>query len=88
MVAKQEADNSEDISYVAKLNRAADQLQATVAPMVHNAKDVALDPAGQQAVSKWRQANNAVSSNPEEENDFFIVCIQLFSAGKRCWRSS
>ncbi|XP_069941017.1 vinculin-like isoform X18 [Cherax quadricarinatus] len=60
MVAKQEADNSEDPSFVAKVNAASDQVQAAVTPMVQNAKDVAMNPDDQRAISRWRQSNQAV----------------------------
>ncbi|XP_069166966.1 vinculin isoform X18 [Procambarus clarkii] len=60
MVAKQEADNSEDPSFVAKVNAASDQVQAAVTPMVQNAKDVAMNPDDQRAISRWRQSNQAI----------------------------
>ncbi|XP_050719807.1 vinculin-like isoform X12 [Eriocheir sinensis] len=60
MVAKQEADNSEDPSFVAKVNAASDQVQVAVTPMVQNAKDVAMNPDDQRAISRWRQSNQAV----------------------------
>uniref|UniRef100_A0A8D8X9L6 Vinculin n=1 Tax=Cacopsylla melanoneura TaxID=428564 RepID=A0A8D8X9L6_9HEMI len=59
-VAKQEADNSEDPAYVAALNRAANGLQNAVPPMVHNAKQVALNTRDASAVSRWRDANKAL----------------------------
>nr|XP_045625410.1 vinculin-like isoform X4 [Procambarus clarkii] len=62
MVAKQEADNSEDPSFVAKVNAASDQVQAAVTPMVQNAKDVAMNPDDQRAISRWRQSNQALLS--------------------------
>ncbi|KAK3872880.1 hypothetical protein Pcinc_022074 [Petrolisthes cinctipes] len=60
MVAKQEADNSEDPSFVAKVIAASDQVQAAVTPMVQNAKDVAMNPDDQRAISRWRQSNQAL----------------------------
>ncbi|XP_042236637.1 vinculin-like isoform X14 [Homarus americanus] len=60
MVAKQEADNSEDPSFVAKVIAASDQVQAAVTPMVQNAKDVAMNPEDQRAISRWRQSNQAI----------------------------
>ncbi|XP_050719811.1 vinculin-like isoform X16 [Eriocheir sinensis] len=62
MVAKQEADNSEDPSFVAKVNAASDQVQVAVTPMVQNAKDVAMNPDDQRAISRWRQSNQALLS--------------------------
>ena len=58
MVAKQEADNSEDPAYVNRLNRAADELASTIAPMVQNAKQVALNINDPKAASRWRDSNN------------------------------
>ncbi|XP_042236634.1 vinculin-like isoform X11 [Homarus americanus] len=65
MVAKQEADNSEDPSFVAKVIAASDQVQAAVTPMVQNAKDVAMNPEDQRAISRWRQSNQAASERTE-----------------------
>ncbi|XP_063843336.1 vinculin-like isoform X11 [Scylla paramamosain] len=62
MVAKQEADNSEDPSFVAKVNAASDQVQVAVTPMVQNAKDVAMNPDDQRAIGRWRQSNHALLS--------------------------
>lgn len=56
-VAKQEADNSEDLSFISDINRAADQVQAGVAPMVQDAKAVALNTRDAGAVSRWRDSN-------------------------------
>jgi len=58
MRAKQEADNSEDPAYVARLNRAADELASTIPPMVQDAKQVALNIHDPQAASRWRDSNN------------------------------
>lgn len=60
MVAKQEADNSEDLSFVAKVNTASDKVQAAVTPMVQDAKDVAMNPDDERAISRWRQSNQAL----------------------------
>lgn len=62
LVAKQESDNSEDPHFIDDVNRTSDQLQNCVPPMVQNAKSVAVNPADNIAVSKWREANKAVSS--------------------------
>lgn len=59
-VAKQEADNSEDPVFHAKLNRAADILQASVARMVQDAKPVALNTNDDHAVKRWRESNNVL----------------------------
>lgn len=60
LVAKQESDNSEDAHFIADVNQAADILQNSVPPMVHNAKQVAVNPADQLAISKWRESNKGV----------------------------
>lgn len=60
MVAKQEADNSEDPSFVAQVKAASAKLEAGVSPMVRNAKAVAVNPNDQGAVSRWRQSNQAL----------------------------
>ncbi|XP_076039736.1 vinculin isoform X13 [Oratosquilla oratoria] len=60
MVAKQEADNSEDPAFVAQVNAASDQLQGAVTPMLQDAKAVAMNPEDQRAISRWRQSNNAL----------------------------
>ncbi|KAK7013353.1 hypothetical protein SK128_026721, partial [Halocaridina rubra] len=62
MVAKQEADNSEDPSFVAKVNSASDQLQAAVTPMVQDAKNVAMNPNDHHAIARWRQSNQTLMS--------------------------
>ncbi|KAL0277136.1 UNVERIFIED_CONTAM: hypothetical protein PYX00_004521 [Menopon gallinae] len=60
MIAKQEADNSEDPIYIAKVNNASDQVLATVTPMVQDAKAVAIDPLDHNAVARWRESNKAL----------------------------
>lgn len=60
MVAKAEADNSEDPAYVARVNKAADALASTIPPVVQNAKQVALNITDPRAISGWRDANNAL----------------------------
>lgn len=60
MVAKQEADNSEDPAFIARVNKAADELQNAVPPMVSNAKAVALNITDPNAISKWRDSNRAL----------------------------
>ncbi|KAI1289160.1 Vinculin [Halotydeus destructor] len=60
MVAKQESDNSEDAAFVARVNRAAEELQSTVSPMVLSAKQVATNIGDSNAVGRWRDSNNAL----------------------------
>ncbi|XP_037093496.1 vinculin-like [Pollicipes pollicipes] len=58
MVAQKEADNSEDPRFRTEIQAAVDRLQKSVTPMVQNAKTVAVNPADQGAVSRWRNSNN------------------------------
>ncbi|CAG0899150.1 unnamed protein product [Darwinula stevensoni] len=60
MVAKQEADNSEDPVYNARVNRAAEGVQAAVSPMVRDAKTVTMNISDPKAQSHWRDSNNAL----------------------------
>ncbi|KAF2353880.1 Vinculin/alpha-catenin [Trinorchestia longiramus] len=60
MVAKQEADNSEDPSFVAQVKAASANLEAGVSPMVLNAKAVAVNPGDELAVKRWRDSNQAL----------------------------
>lgn len=48
MVAKAEADNSEDPGFVHRVGLAAEALTASITPMVQNAKAVAIDPRDSQ----------------------------------------
>lgn len=57
-VAKQEADNSEDPAFINRINRALNNLQSTISPMVADAKDVALNIHDPNAANKWRASNN------------------------------
>lgn len=61
LVAKQEADNSEDPEFIAKLNAATNALENSLPSMVQNAKQVASNINDPQAVSHWREANKNVS---------------------------
>ncbi|OXU28986.1 hypothetical protein TSAR_002363 [Trichomalopsis sarcophagae] len=60
LVAKQESDNSEDPAFIQSVNRAADVLQNCVAPMVQDAKAVAINTNDGSAVSRWRDSNRAL----------------------------
>jgi len=56
-VAQQEADNSEDPQYVARVNDTVNRLRNTIAPMVQNAKGLAQNPRDPTAVGRWRNSN-------------------------------
>ncbi|KAK9886524.1 hypothetical protein WA026_016801, partial [Henosepilachna vigintioctopunctata] len=62
LVAKQESDNSEDPHFIDDVNRASDNLQNAVPPMVQDAKFVAINPADPSAASRWRESNKALLS--------------------------
>ncbi|XP_012284342.1 vinculin isoform X8 [Orussus abietinus] len=63
LVAKQESDNSEDPAFIQRVNHSADVLQSSVAPMVQNAKAVAINTNDAPAVSRWRESNRALLAN-------------------------
>jgi len=56
-LTKQEAENSEDVKYIATLNISAEQLQSRVSPMVQFAKGVALNVNDPVAINGWRKQN-------------------------------
>ncbi|XP_058791899.1 vinculin isoform X2 [Phymastichus coffea] len=60
LVAKQESDNSEDPAFIQRVNHAADILQNCVAPMVQDAKAVAMNMNDPHAISRWRDSNRAL----------------------------
>lgn len=62
LVAKQEADNSEDPEFIAKLNAATNKLEQSLPLMVQHAKQVAGNINDPSAASHWREANKSVSS--------------------------
>ncbi|CAO1378198.1 unnamed protein product [Diamesa hyperborea] len=76
LVAKQEADNSEDPQFITELLNASDKLQNSVPSMVQNAKQVATNINDTVAGSNWRETNknllqsvrnvrNAITQSPE-----------------------
>jgi len=58
MAAKNEADNSEEPSFVQRVNSAASQLHSAIPPMVNQAKQVALNPRDNSAANRWRDVND------------------------------
>ncbi|KAK0167826.1 hypothetical protein PV327_001685 [Microctonus hyperodae] len=60
LVAKQESDNSEDLPFIQRLNQAADILKHSVAPMVLDAKAVAMNITDGPAISRWKESNRAL----------------------------
>ncbi|XP_078053012.1 vinculin isoform X10 [Augochlora pura] len=63
LVAKQESDNSEDPAFIQRVNYATDILQNSVAPMVQDAKLVAININDSNAISHWRESNRALLAN-------------------------
>lgn len=63
LVAKQEADNSEDPEFIAKVNDASDRLQASISPMVQEAKNVSTNINDPIHASNWREANKHLLQN-------------------------
>ncbi|CAD6240802.1 GSCOCG00008931001-RA-CDS [Cotesia congregata] len=60
LVAKQESDNSEDLSFIQRVNQTADVLQHCVTPMVQDAKAVAMNITDGPSISHWRESNRAL----------------------------
>ncbi|XP_044004484.1 vinculin isoform X2 [Aphidius gifuensis] len=60
LVAKQESDNSEDLPFIQRVNQASDILQRSVAPMVQDAKRVAININDPPSISHWRESNRAL----------------------------
>uniref|UniRef100_A0A023EWN7 Vinculin n=1 Tax=Aedes albopictus TaxID=7160 RepID=A0A023EWN7_AEDAL len=63
LVAKQEADNSEDPEFIANVNDASDRLQASISPMVQEAKHVSTNINDPIHASNWREANKHLLQN-------------------------
>lgn len=62
LVAKQEADNSEDPQYTAKLNAAANRLESSLPAMVGDAKRVATNINDPAAAHAWKSSFQRVSN--------------------------
>ncbi|XP_036145878.1 vinculin isoform X4 [Monomorium pharaonis] len=73
LVAKQESDNSEDPAFIQRVNHATDVLQNSVAPMVQDAKLVAMNIHDNTAVSRWRENNRALLANVGQVRKAIIV---------------
>nr|XP_012141856.1 PREDICTED: vinculin isoform X6 [Megachile rotundata] len=73
LVAKQESDNSEDPTFIQRVNQATDILQNSVAPMVQDAKLVAININDSNAVSRWRESNRALLANVGQVRKAIIV---------------
>lgn len=73
LVAKQESDNSEDPAFIQRVNHATDILQNSVAPMVQDAKLVAININDSNAISRWRESNRALLSNVGQVRKAIVV---------------
>ncbi|XP_074094134.1 vinculin isoform X3 [Cotesia typhae] len=60
LVVKQESDNSEDLSFIQRVNQTADVLQHCVTPMVQDAKAVTMNITDGPSISHWRESNRAL----------------------------
>ncbi|EJW75045.1 dense body protein 1, partial [Wuchereria bancrofti] len=69
MTAKNEADNSEEPSFVHRVNNAAQQLHSAIPPMVNQAKQVALNPRHGGNAQSWRDANEHLLSAVRQVGD-------------------
>ena len=82
LVAKQEADNSEDPQFITELLNASDKLQNSVPSMVQNAKQVATNINDTVAGSNWRETNKNVSSNSiylmKKVNQYLFLIFSSF----------
>ncbi|XP_046400954.1 vinculin isoform X9 [Ischnura elegans] len=77
MLAKQEADNSEDPDFIAGVNAASDSLQNNVTPMVQDAKAVAMNMSDHNAITRWRESNRALLSSVGMVRQAVIVTPDL-----------
>lgn len=73
LVAKQEADNSEDPEFIARLTNAANQFENCLPTMVQSAKQVASNINDPQAASNWREANKNVCDNSSTKLQFYSI---------------
>ncbi|XP_053977889.1 vinculin isoform X7 [Hylaeus volcanicus] len=73
LVAKQESDNSEDPAFIQRVNYATDILQNSVAPMVQDAKLVAININDSNAVSRWRESNRALLANVGQVRKAIVI---------------
>ncbi|XP_012235388.1 vinculin isoform X2 [Linepithema humile] len=73
LVAKQESDNSEDPAFIQRVNHATDVLQNSVAPMVQDAKLVAMNINDSAAISRWRESNRALLANVGQVRKAIVI---------------
>ncbi|KAL0120713.1 hypothetical protein PUN28_008407 [Cardiocondyla obscurior] len=73
LVAKQESDNSEDPAFIQRVNHAIDVLQNSVAPMVQEAKLVAMNIHDNNAISRWRENNRALLANVGQVRKAIVI---------------
>uniref|UniRef100_A0AC34QHQ2 Vinculin n=1 Tax=Panagrolaimus sp. JU765 TaxID=591449 RepID=A0AC34QHQ2_9BILA len=69
MAAKNEADNSEEPSFVQRVNQAVSQLHSAIPPMVNHAKQVAINPRDQGNASRWRDSNDHLLNSVRSVGD-------------------
>ncbi|XP_059491323.1 vinculin isoform X4 [Neocloeon triangulifer] len=76
-VAKQESENSEDPIFIDRVNRASDNVQNCVAPLVMSAKSVAMNPDDHNSISRWREANKALLKSVGEVRQAVTVTPEV-----------
>jgi vinculin len=79
MIARQEADNSEDPTFIQNLSSSADNLQRAVPPMVQAAKSVALNMGSQPIVNTWRGTNDELINAVHNIGNCLALPLELNS---------
>ncbi|ESP05115.1 hypothetical protein LOTGIDRAFT_102378 [Lottia gigantea] len=69
-VAQQEAENSEDPQFLARVNAASQNLKQSIAPMLQNAKNLAMNPRDANAAANWRKSNQAVKHTKDSVENY------------------
>lgn len=72
MAAKNEAENSEEPSFVQRVNTAATQLHSVIPPMVTHAKQVAMNPHDSANSNRWRDANDHLLDSVRAVGDAIV----------------
>ncbi|KAL3079670.1 hypothetical protein niasHS_013952 [Heterodera schachtii] len=69
MTAKNEAENSEDLTFKQRVENAASRLHSEIPPMVNQAKQVAMSPRDQGNSVRWRDANDRLLDSVRSVGD-------------------
>ncbi|XP_071956457.1 vinculin-like isoform X3 [Antedon mediterranea] len=76
MVAQQEADNSEDPTFVEAVSKAAEELESSIPASVGFARGVATQPNNKQAQDDWMNANQKIVDGVVNVRDAVLVSQQ------------